>query len=85
MLNPVYNEISDTLSVNLVYPTPPMKCKKTKIDCIEIGIERLFVYAKDNIKKPLSDDEERNILAKKLEEYKEIRRKSAIDDGYVHW
>lgn len=76
-LNPVYNEISDTLNVNLVYPIPSMKCKKTEIDCTEIGIDDTgkivclsISNARDNIEKPLSD-EERNILAKKSEEYRE--------------
>ena len=75
-----------------------MKCKKTEIDYIDIGMDDTgkivcltISNARNNIEKQLSD-EERNILAKKSEEFREklakwsIRNnKSAIDDGYVHW
>lgn len=77
--NPIYNETYDTLNVNLVYPSPSMKYKKTEIESLEIGIDGegkivclSFSNAKNNIAKQLLSNEERKIFKKNSEEYRRM-------------
>ncbi|RIA84900.1 hypothetical protein C1645_741982 [Glomus cerebriforme] len=75
--NPVYNEVSDILKVNLVYSTLPTRFQKTEMKDIEVGIDDvgniiclLFHNANNRIAEELSP-EERKKHEKKLKEESE--------------